>query len=243
MKFRLYILAVIVSLVFHSCDDQWINSGPVTIKEFSVDEFSHLYIDNNFEIYLIQDTTCKIEVEAGEKLISNVVINHDSDSSVTLSDNNKNEWLQGYDKIKLYISVKELRYIKVNACCTIKSLDTLETIGLQALSLDDYSDFDIKIKTNNLYFVTSESSGGYYKFSGETINWGFWARGSAIIESRDLECVMATAKSESIGHCYIDVNDIIEANILNTGNIYYTGNPHTITYVNEKAKKQLIKLD
>lgn len=243
MKFRFYITFILLAFTISSCDDEWFSAGKVIQKEFSVEEFTRLYIEDNFEVYFIQDTTCKIIVEAGEKLIPNIDFLHDSDQTLSISDQNKNDWLRSYDMIKLYISVKQLRYLKVTGCSNINCSDTLITPSLHTLSLDEYADFDIKIKTDNLYFVTSESSGGYYKFSGEAINWGFWARGSSIIESRDLESTKAVVKSESIGNCFIHVNEIIEANIYNTGNVYYTGNPHTITYINEQAKKQLIKLD
>lgn len=243
MKFRFYILLILLAFTILSCDDEWFSAGKVIQKEFSVEEFNRLFIEDNFEVYLIQDTTCKIIVEAGEKIIPNINFYHDSDQTLTISNQNKNDWLRSYDMIKLYISVKQLRYLKVTGCSNISCSDTLITPSLHALSLDEYADFDIQIKTDNLYFVTSESSGGYYKFSGETINWGFWARGSSIIESRDMKSTKAVVKSESIGNCYIHVNDIIEANIYNTGNVYYTGNPQTITYINEQAKKQLIKLD
>jgi len=243
MKLKIYILFILVTLIIYSCDDQWLSSGKIIQQEFKITSFTTLFIEDNFDIYLIQDTVCKVVVEAGENLIPNIDFSHDSDHSLTISNNNQNDWLKGYDKIKLYISVIELKYLKVNACCNVESKNTLETIELQAFSLDEYSDFDIKIKTNNLYFVTSESSGGYYKFSGDAINWGFWARGSSIIESRDLENTRAIVKSESIGNCYIHSNNMLDVAIHNTGNIYYTGTPQTITFQNEQAKKQLIKLN
>jgi hypothetical protein len=243
MRLKIYILIIIGILFIYSCDDQWFSSGEIIQQEFEIDSFTTLFIEDNFDIYLIQDTICKVVVEAGKNLIPNIDLSHDADHTLTISNNNQNDWLKDYDRIKLYISIIELKYLKVNACCKVESTDTLETIELQAFSLDEYSDFDIKIKTNNLYFVTSESSGGYYKFSGEAINWGFWARGSSIIESRDLENTRAIVKSESIGNCYIHANNILDVAIYNTGNIYYTGTPQTISFLNEQAKKQLIKLN
>ena len=212
------IIYIILVLFIISCDDTWIDAGDIVRKEIKVNEFSKLVINDNFEIFFIQDTLCKIEVEAAEKLIPNIEFKFNSENELVVTDNNKNDWLRGYDKTILYITVNELSFLKIKAVCNVKSLNTIETQRLNIWAIGDYTDINLDINTDNFYIVDSESSGGYYKFKGKTTNFGFWARGSAIIDASELSSVKAVVESESIGDCYINVSGIIEAKIYRSGN-------------------------
>lgn len=243
IKSRTIIIFLVTIFMCIACSEEWIDPGKVIREEINITEFKKLVIKNNFDIFLYQDTICKIEIEAPEKLIPNINFEFDSEENLSISDNNKNDWLHGYEKIKLHITVNELNLLKVKAVCNVVTIDTLETIELWLYAIDDYSDFDIKLKSQNFYFATAESSGGKYIFSGETYHFGFWARGSSIIDAQNLESVKAKVKSESIGDCYINASESIDAEIFRVGNIYYKGDPQTINYLTEKAETQLIPIN
>lgn len=243
MKLKTYILFFVLTFSLSSCIDEWFGSGDIVREEFKLDEFNKIRIHSSFEIYLKQGSEHKIEIEAGEDLIPNIDFNVNSDQELSISDENKNNWLRGYDKIKIYLTFEDLILLTLKSTSSVETKDTVHVQELLIFAIGEYADMDLKINSDRTYLVVSESSGGYYKLSGNTYHFDFWARGSAIYNAKEFKCISSKAQSESIGDCYINVSDYLEVEIQNSGNIYYYGNPGTINYLTERAKSQLIKLD
>ena len=64
MKYLIVITFTI--FILSSCDDAFLNSGDTIRKEYTLEDFTELYIEDVFDIFLIQDTICKIELEASK---------------------------------------------------------------------------------------------------------------------------------------------------------------------------------
>ena len=237
------IIYIILLFFLFSCDDALFNEGSVITKNIEISDFKEIYVNDIFEIYLIQDTICKIEVIAGSNLIPNLEFNVDADKKLTINDNNSARWSRDYNKTELYISVDTLRFLKLNAPSNVISHNTLITPELKIYSITDFAEIDINVACNNCYVVNSGTSGGIINLSGETNSFTFWARASIQINAENFIANYVTVKSESIGDCSIHVNKELSVEILRSGNVYYKGNPETIEYVNEDARNQLIKID
>ena len=69
MKNIVYILFL---FIFFSCDDALFDKGPVVTKQIETDDFREIYVEDIFDIYLLQDTVCKISVKGGSNVISNI---------------------------------------------------------------------------------------------------------------------------------------------------------------------------
>lgn len=240
MRKYIYILFILITI---SCDDALFNAGNIITKNIEIEKFNKIYIEDIFEVFLIQDTICKIEAKGGSNLIPNLEFNVDADKILTIKDNNSADWTRNYDKIELYISVDTLRYLKLNAPSKVITQNTLITPELILLSIDDFAEYYININCNNCYVVNSGTSGGIIKLTGETNSFSFWARASFIVNAEDFIANYVTVKHESIADCRVNVQQELSVEILREGNLYYKGNPEIIHYVNEKAKNQLIKAD
>lgn len=240
MKSWIYILFL---LLLFSCDDTLFNEGDIVTKEIEISDFEKIYVHDIFDIYLLQDTVCKIEVKGGSNLLPNLEFNVDTEKILTIDDNNTARWSREYNKIELYISVNTLSWFELKAPCNVSCLDTLKLPHVYFVTIDDYSELDLLVKSNFLYFVNSGTSGGILTVKGETDIFNFWARASVKINAQNFIANKTTVKSESIGDCYIHANEYINVEILNDGNIYYTGSPETIEYVNDRAREQLIELN
>lgn len=240
MKNLIYILFLL--LVF-SCDEAFLNSGDVILKNIEIEEFNELYIKDIFEVFLIQDSVCKIEVKAGSNLIPNLEFNVDENNILTIYDNNSANWSRDYEKIKLYISVDSLRFLRLDAPSKVVTQNKLITPELKVMSITDFSEIDIDIQCGNFYLVNSEPSGGIINLSGSSNSLNFWARGSLQVNAENFAVHQVNVNSESIGDCYVNADQNLRVKIIRSGNVYYRGNPSTIEYVNEEAKDQLIKID
>lgn len=240
MKTVFLLLAFLVATI--SCDNAFMNSGDVNRVDVPIEEFTELFINDVFEVYLYQDTICKLSIEGGDNLIPAVSYKV-VDGKLSVSNENSARWSRDYDKIKLHVSVKKLLYLYLSESSLVQSVDTLITPQLEVFSITDYSDIFLNITCDNFFFVNSEVSGAYIQLKGSATNLGVWTRGSAIFKADEFVVENVTIESESIGDCSVHATKILSAKINNSGKIYYTGNPDTIIYVNDRAKEQLLKLE
>jgi len=238
-----YIIYILILLQISSCDDTLFNEGDITTKEIIVNDFDEIYVEDIFDIYLIQDTVCSIKAKGGSNLISNLTFKVDDDKILSIDNNNSNRWSRSYDKIELYISVDTLWFLRLNAPSRVVSLDTLVTPELKIFSITDFAEYDINLDCNNCYIVNTSTSGGVVNLTGKAVTFSFRARGSFQINAQDFTADHVTVTSETIGDCSIFANNSVEAEILHSGNVYYKGTPETVTFINDKARQQLIKTD
>ena len=236
-------ILIIFLLFLLSCDNTLFNEGDIITKNIEISDFKEIHVNDIFEINLIQDTVCKIEVIAGSNLIPNLEFKVDEDKKLSINDNNTSRWSRDYDKIELNISVDTLWFLRLNSSSKIVSQNTLITPELRIMSITDYSEIDIKLKCDNCYIVNSETSGGIINLNGETNSFTVWARASLQINAEKFMANYVTVKTESIGDCYINVNKELSVEVFRSGYVYYIGDPYKIEYINEEAKEQLIKID
>lgn len=240
MKRIFFIIALLVATL--SCDNTFMNSGDIIRIDVPVDKFTELFINDIFEVYLYQDTICKLSIEGGNNLIPDVSYKV-VDGKLSVTNKNSARWSRDYDKIKLHISVNKLLYLYLSQSSLVQSVDTLITPQLEIFSITDYSDIFLTVTCDNFYYVNDGISGAYLQLNGAATNFGAWARASAKIKADEFIVENVTIESESIGDCYVHATKLLSAHINNSGKIYYIGNPDTIIYVNDRAREQLIKLD
>ena len=238
MRKFLFIILVFLS----SCNDALFDAGDIITKEFVLDEFNEIYINDVFDVFLIQDTICKLKLEGGSNLIPNINFNI-IDNKLSIKNDNNANWSRNYERIKLYISLKDIKFLKIDESVNIKTIDTLTIPELNIHSINDYSDISINIKCNKFFIVNEGTAGGYFTIKGEAIYSGIRARGSCIIDAKDFLTETTVIRQESMGDCYINVSNTLNAEILQSGNIYFKGNPETINYLPDNTKGQLININ
>lgn len=240
MKRTIYILFL---LILFSCNDALFNEGSIITQNIDINDFDEIYVEDIFEIYLIQDTICKIEAKGGSNLLPNLIFNVDVNKRLTISNNNSANWSRDYNKIELYISVDTLKYLRINEPSQVISKNTLITPELTLLSIADFAEIELELDCNHCYVVNSGTSGGAINLMGKTNSFSFWARASLQLNAENFYANSISVKSESIGDCRINVSKELSVEILKSGNVYYKGDPEIIKYVNENARNKLIKMD
>lgn len=236
------IVFLIPVLILFSCNDTLFNKGEIISTVIKTDDFNEIEINDIFDVYFYQDTINKVVAKGGSNLIPNIKLEV-KDGKLIINDQNNAKWSRDYERIQINITVDSLHFLTLNAPSNIICADTIKTPELKIFSIADYTDISILIDCDNLYLVNSGTSGGQITIKGTTYSFGFWARASLQLFAEELIANNITAKTESIGDCYIHATEYLSAEILRSGLIYYKGNPETIEYVNEEAKEKLIKID
>ena len=240
MRHLYFILTLIIATL--SCDSTFMSSGDTNKIDITIDQFTEIFVNDIFDVYLYQDTTCKLSIEGGDNLLPEIkykVI----DGKLSVSNENTARWSRDYEKIKLHISVKKLLYLYLRESSMIQSVDTLLTPQLEVFSITDYADIYLMVKCDNFYFVNAGVSGAYIELKGSARNFSSWVRASAILKADEFVSENVMIETESIGDCSVHATKELTVSISNSGNIYYKGNPDTIIYTNDRARQQLIKLE
>ncbi|OFX83282.1 MAG: hypothetical protein A2W99_12290 [Bacteroidetes bacterium GWF2_33_16] len=217
------------------------NSGDINRIDVQVEEFKEIFINDIFDVYLYQDSICKLSIEGGSNLLPEISYKV-TDGKLTVSNKNTAQWSRDYEKIKLHISVNKLLYLYLKESSKIHSVDTIITPQLEVYSITDYADIYLMVKCDNFYFVNEGTSGAYIELKGSSQNFNSWIRASAILKADEFFSENVIIETESIGDCYVYATKKLTVKINNSGNIYYTGNPETIILLNDRAKQQLIEI-
>jgi Putative auto-transporter adhesin, head GIN domain len=236
MRKYIYILFLLFII---SCDE----SSDIITKSIEISDFDQICVDDIFDVVLIQDTVCKIEIIAESNLIPGLKFNVDENKILNISNKNTARWTSNYIKPILNISVDTLWFLRLNSPSTIVTQNTLLTPELKIYSIAEYAEYNIDVICNNCYVVSSGTSGGTLKISGTANTFTFWARASFQVYAEEFNANYVNVKTESIADCSINVHNELLVEILSEGYIFYKGDPYKIEYLNEKAKEQLIKLD
>ena len=234
-------LAIIFAVLFFSCGkkDCLSSSGEQKSEIRSLETFRKIDIYNYFNVYLKSDTVNKVEIEAGEKLISNIETSI-VDSVLTIRDLNACGFMKGYDKKNLYISVDTLSEVIINDGINLYSSDTLKFPSLNVLFLSDIGYCDLTFDCNNVNFQVWYGSGDYI-LRGKTNSMYFAIHTLAFGYAEELETKSCYAFNGSMGNCYVNVSGQLRALIKDEGNIYYKGNPTEVIVEEHSGTGKLIE--
>ena len=128
-----------------SCDE----SSDIITKNIEISNFDQMYVNDIFDINLIQDTVCKIEIIAESNLIPELKFKVDENKILNISNTNKARWTDNYNKPMINISVDTLWFIRLNSPSKIESYNTLLTPELKIMTIAEYSDISLNINCEN----------------------------------------------------------------------------------------------
>jgi len=238
----IFILLLFIQLV--SCEKIiFHDSGDLLKDKITYDSFSKIMISSVFDVELFTDTVYSVEVEAFEAYIDYIHQTLDS-GCVEIVDKNKLTWLPDYPRPTLKISFPKLDdHLHIMAPVKLITKDTLELPVLRIISLGKVGDIDINIHAVNFQLTTGSDNYGYYIIKGKTENSRIWLRGSSIVDAYELNTNYTYVYNNSVGDCWVDVNNKLIARLNTLGSVYYQGNPDEIEIIEESGEGKLINTE
>jgi hypothetical protein len=156
-------------------------------KEIVLDDFDTLTLKSVFEVYLIQGTENKIKLEGAENILKKVEIDNNN-KTLKLLNTNKVSWLQpSNNKIKVYLTVKNIRRINANETCNIQSLNTITGNEIGMVLTSKYNQANLDLDCTTFYYWNNFPCGGNVKLSGKTKELKILNVALMAIDARDLE--------------------------------------------------------
>jgi len=230
MKLYLYIL-LIISLLY-SCQkaqDCFSGAGKEIITESSLDEFDTLFVNDNFTVYLIQDTFNHIRIEGHEKFVNSTTFEL-KNNSLFLRNEYKCVFTKPKSKdISVYITIDEISRIYLYASSKViseKELLNDSEIGLIINSKYNESDLNLNCKT--FYYWNTHLNGGKINLKGQVETLKLWNTSLGSVNASILTANNVFVDTDSKADCKINVNKKLDCTIRGHGNVYYSGNPEII---------------
>lgn len=216
------------------------STGTTTTTYRNVADFTSISIENKMDIYLTQDSTFEIKVEAGSNLQSLIKTERDGET-LKVFNNNKCNWVRGYNHtIKVYITAPYFKHILHYGLGTIK---TNNTITQDTLICTTRNSGDIKLNINTTTILCSAHGNGDIYLSGKTARLDHDYTGTNFLYAYDLIVTnYLYLHNLTIGKTFINApeNGLMDIILEEAGNVYYKGNPSHIN-LTRIGKGNLIK--
>ena len=246
IRLSVIFITVMVLLWTNGCQkgsvgDCFMSTGNIIRTERPVSAFHAIVLKDNVNLYLTQDSTNRLVIEAGSNLMKNIYTEVD-DSVLYIGNNNRCNWVRSFNKpITAYLNFTTLDSIDFGTNGTVSNYDTLrldslkievkEGAGLVALTVD------VRELHTNLHYGTAD-----IKMSGKCVLNYVYSASFGLIDNRNLHARQIYAENRSSNDVYLNAIEVLEVTIRNIGNVYYTGNPAKIK-LNRIGTGELIKLE
>lgn len=234
-------LVILTACTKDTMFDCFKSTGPIVTEDREASQFGGIVLLNNLDLYLSQGSAYSISVEAGKNLQSNIKTDI-NDGVLTISNQNTCNWVRSYNKpMKVYVTVVELDSIVYQSSGNIYSENTLSTDSLKIEVKEGGGQINLSIDAWKTWFMLNEGTVDLNVLGYSNVCY-ISSNAYGPVNCLGLYTVFTYLSSNSTNNCYVQVESDLSATIDNVGNVYYSGNPPNITYV-QNGSGELIKLD
>ncbi|MGS2761809.1 head GIN domain-containing protein [Sinomicrobium sp. M5D2P9] len=184
--------------------------------------FTSVKASNGLDVYIRQDKSHSITVEADENLLDIIHTEVRGDKLHIYTDKN----IGTSKSKKVYVSAPEIEAIASSSGADIFVEDLLQA---NKLELKSSSGSAIRLETEADYISCDTSSGSGIRIKGRANSMHARASSGSSIKAGELEVAKCDAKASSGGDIYLHVTKDLVASASSGGDIRYSGNPQSVS--------------
>jgi hypothetical protein len=239
---KVFILLILSFFLLQvSCVDDALFDGSVTVTDtIDLPDFSIIKVNNTFEVELVSDTVNKVLVSCGENLQKSVKIKV-VDGTLYLDHDIKNNWSRKYQKVKLILHSKPFAELVVYKPVRIFNRDEYKGSSFFFVDFEKYTELDVNLDVDFCGVYMSSDNFGQYKVKGKANSAEIWGWGSCMVRADSLLVGDCHVLHRGMGDVYVNALNSLNVSIQFTGNVFYTGNPATISIENSQGSGKLLK--
>lgn len=245
MKNILLILTLSLAF-FTSCKkgaftDCFRSTGTIVKKERSIGNFNNILLKDNVNLILNKSGNNGITIEAGSNLIDGIITEVTENGVLELRNDNQCNWIRSYESpINVYLDYVDIDSIEYRSIGDISSADTLSTDTLWLKVSEGAGQINLSLNVERLYCVLSYGTANIVLDGKSGLSY-VYSGSFGLIDMVNLESNFIYVKSQSSNDMYLRAKTCLGVIIENVGNIYYAGNPSTVT-LDKTGPGELIKL-
>ncbi len=232
-------------LVLYSCEENHIHGvGDETTEIRTLPSFNKMVVYDNIGLHLKFDSSIapRAEIHGGKNLLPYVVTDV-RDGVLTISNENKWNWIRNIDKSKIDIVLytDSLNHIIYNGIEPIKFDDTLIVKKFQLESKDGMGSLSIKLNADSASVIVHTGAPDIF-IEGSCHYVHYYSNGHGIIDGLGFLSENVAVHSRSTAEIFVAPTKTLGVTIEYLGNVYYKNSPFLL-WVIENYKGRLIKLD
>jgi hypothetical protein len=234
------ILLVSLFALFSGCTKREIE---LTVIEKTLPHFREVEINNVFDVYLTEDSTFSIRIEA-DAYFADKVTYVVEDSILKLDINSKRMWLKPREKkIKLFVHAHHLRLVHMNQSSLLKTTNAITSPEFGIIMQGKLQEADLELNCPTFFCWNVHPCGGQLQLRGTTQNLKIWSVALLAVKAENLTTSYALIEQDSKADCRVHVTNHLEYGIGGEGNILLSGRPAIISQIELSATGRLIEVD
>ena len=242
-----YLTLIITVLLFaSSCKKGTVtncfnNTGEIINQEREIESFKNILLKDNVNLILKKSETTSIRVEAGSNIISGIVTDVVKNGVLEIRNDNSCNWIRSFDSpINVYLNYVDIDTLEYRSIGDITTIDTIITDSLWINVMEGAGQIKMNLDVVRLYCSLHYGTADII-LSGKCGLSYIYSASFGLIDLIDLNTDLVYVNNRSSNDIYLNAKIHLGATIENIGNIYYTGNPETISF-DKIGEGELIKL-
>lgn len=224
--FFFYALIVIVLFSCSKSNKCFHSAGEIKNETRVIGDFTRLRINSLMDVYWHLDTVNKIVIEAGENLMPFIETKVEN-NKLTISNENRCNWLRKYKRIKLHVYSKAFKFIDLYGNGDFIMMDTLSNDSVMIDNWSDISKVKLLVKSNVFSYSLNAGTGDTY-ISGSAVVCYLWIMGYGYVHAKDFKTAYNYITHKSTGDLTVNVFKETGDRLFSTGNLYVYGKPYKI---------------
>lgn len=241
------VLTILGSLLLVKCskDDGtgcFKSAGPVSEEVRSLPGFRAIELHDNVELILTQSSgNNPVKVKTGANLLSGIeTIVYGS--RLIIRNNNWCNWTRNFHiPVQVFVSVGKLDSLEYRGSGNVSCTNQLVNDSIKVDVWEGAGSIHLRLNMEKSFFTIHQGTVDA-KLTGDVWVSFINSNGLGPVEALGLTSQYTYIHSSSPNHVYLNVQQLLSGTIDNIGNIYYSGDPHSIS-VEEQSTGELIKLE
>jgi hypothetical protein len=189
----------------------------------TVQAFHGISVSSGINLYLTQDNTQQVTVEADEDDLDDLVTKVEGGIlKIYMKDRSWLDFDWKHNDRKVYVTFKTLDWLQASAGSDVTSQSVL---NLEDLEVDASSGSDVKLELNASRVKAQSSSGSDIHLKGKANSLEARASSGSDINAGELQTKKCNANASSGSDIRVHVSEQLDANASSGGDISYSGNP------------------
>lgn len=224
MRKLILLLYVVPALVFTSCrgifGKRVLGDGNIKTETRSVGDFDGVNVSGSIDLYVKQDASRSLRIEADANLLSYLEVYMEGSSLVVRPKNGFN--LKPTQDIKVYVSSPVFKKLEASGACDIFSENQITSSDAISIDLSGSCDTKVDVKAPK---VTSDISGACkLELKGETKDLEVDGSGSTDVRCFDLLAENVSISISGAGDAEVYASSKLDVDVSGAAGVKYKGN-------------------
>lgn len=195
--------------------------GPRVEKDLQLDDFNGIRLTISADVYLTPGRSQSVRVSAQQNIID--LLETEVDNGIWKIDTEEN--IDDHSKIKIYITVPEMDYVKLSGSGNIYTEGLFENNG-KAVEVGVSGSGDLQFRTNARSLSAAISGSGDIELKGSTDDISIRVSGSGDIDAIDLTARNCEVRISGSGNAKVHATQDLNVRVSGSGDVYYRGRPN-----------------